>query len=71
LSETLVMGITYVLTWRAQPGACMKCLALNGQQWEIDDLEMAPLISASVSHPRCKCELDVEIQVDPMEFQVW
>jgi hypothetical protein len=49
----------------------MKCLALNGKEWELDDLDLWPIIQETVSHPRCRCELDVEIDVNPEELQVW
>lgn len=71
MSESLVLGITYILTWQAQPGACVRCQALNGKMWEIDDLNLWPFILATVSHKNCRCEVDVEINVDPMELQVW
>lgn len=71
MSETLVMGITYTLTWIAQPGACVRCQALNGKTWELDDLEEVPLIQEMSSHPHCRCTVDVEISVDPEELQIW
>jgi hypothetical protein len=71
MSESLVMGITYLLTWVSQPGACMKCLALNGKTWELDDLDLWPFILETVSHPHCRCEVDVEINVNPEELQIW
>ena len=71
MSETLVLGITYTLTWISQPAACMKCQASNGKEWELDDLDLWPTILETVSHPRCRCEVDVEIEVNPEEFQLW
>jgi len=71
LSETLVMGITYTLTWISQPDACVRCQALNGRQWELDDLDLWPFILETVSHLHCRCEVDVEINVDPLELELW
>jgi len=71
MSETLVMGITYTLTWISQPDACRKCSALNGKEWTVDDLDEVPLILETSSHPHCKCETDIQVDVDPMELQVW
>jgi hypothetical protein len=71
MSETLVLGIKYVVTWVAQPGACATCLAWNGQVREIDDLELVPVVFEAVRHPNCKCEVEVEIEVNPEELQVW
>jgi hypothetical protein len=71
MSETLMLGVTYIVSWVAGPGACEKCLALNGKEWTVDNLDVVPLIHDLSSHPNCKCEMDVEITVDPAEFQVW
>jgi hypothetical protein len=71
MSETLIVGITYIVTWIAQLGACAKCSVLNGKQWTINDLDEALLIKEFSSHPNCKCELDIQIEVDPTELQVW
>jgi len=66
----MILGITYVITWITQPGACAKCSVLNGKQWTINDLGEALLIKEFSSHPNCRCELDVEIDVDPEVLQV-
>lgn len=66
-----MQGIKYILTWVSQPGACVRCQALNGKNWELDDLDAVPLLFESESHPHCRCELDVQIDVDPTELQVW
>jgi hypothetical protein len=69
VTETL--GIKYLVTWRAQPDACPTCLAWNGQTREVDDLEAVPVVFDAVRHPHCRCEVDVEVNVDPEELQVW
>lgn len=73
----LSVAVTYILVWRAFPGACKKCLALNGYVWtlqQIDGLLMHPLFGPvydltnelSLAHPWCHCSLDVvEVEVDP------
>ena len=66
-----VQGVSYVVSWVSNPDACMKCLALNGKTWNVDELEAVPLIYALFTHPHCKCETDIEIEVDPTELQVW
>jgi hypothetical protein len=71
MSETLVLGIKYIVTWVAQPGACKNCLAWNGQVREIDDLELVPIVFAAVRHPNCRCEVTVEIEVNPEELEIW
>jgi hypothetical protein len=71
MSETLIVGVSYRVTWLASPDACGKCSALNGKEWELDDLDEVPLIQEMSSHPHCRCTVDVEIDVDPLEFQIW
>lgn len=71
MSETMVLGVRYIVTWVAGPMACEKCLALDGTEWTVNELETVPQIYALHSHPHCRCEMDVEIEVDPQELQVW
>ena len=71
MSETLILGVSYLVTWVASPDACMKCSALNGKEWELDDLDEVPLILETSSHPHCRCEVDVEIDVDLERLQIW
>lgn len=71
MSETVILGIKYLVTWVSRPGACVRCLALNGKEWTVDNLEVVPFFNTMFSHPNCRCEVDVEIEVDPMELQVW
>jgi len=66
-----IQGIVYVVTWVSQPTACLKCQALNGKEWTVDNLDVVPLIHEMSSHPNCKCTVDVEIDVNLEEFQLW
>jgi len=68
---TVNLGITYILTWIASPDACVKCQALNGKTREVLDLDTVPDSLEIVSHPNCRCTVDVEIQVNPSELIVW
>lgn len=63
-------GISFIVYWVANPVACRRCVALNGQQWLIHDLEEVPLIYQMFTHPHCKCEVDIEINVDTEVLQV-
>ncbi|MCJ7431100.1 phage head morphogenesis protein [Candidatus Bathyarchaeota archaeon] len=66
-----VQGIRYIVTWVSEPTACARCLALNGKEWTVDDLGAVPLIQEMFSHPNCKCEIDIQIDVDPTELEIW
>ena len=66
-----IQGIVYVVTWVSEPTACARCLALNGKEWTVDNLDVVPLIHEMSSHPNCKCTVDVEIEVNLEEFQLW
>ena len=66
-----IQGIVYVVTWVSEPTACARCLALNGKEWTVDNLDVVPLIQEMSSHSHCRCTVDVEIDVDPTELQVW
>lgn len=66
-----IQGIVYIVTWQANPDACIKCAALNGKEWTVDNLEVVPLIKEMSSHPNCKCTVDVEIDIDLEGFQLW
>jgi hypothetical protein len=63
-------GVIFIVTWVSGPTACAKCLALNGHEWTVDNLEAVPLIYEMFSHPNCKCEVDIQIDVDMEMLQV-
>jgi hypothetical protein len=66
-----IQGIVYVVTWVSEPTACARCLALNGKEWTVHDVDEVPLIHEMSSHPHCRCTVDVEIDVNLEEFQLW
>ena len=68
--SSVVEGITYRVTWVAQPGACRRCLNLHGREWTLNTLEEATMLKDTVSHSHCRCELDVEIEVDLEKLQI-
>jgi hypothetical protein len=68
--------VSYVFLWRALSDACPKCKALNGRVLRDQDLFQAKLYDPiygeiwdlnadyPLTHPNCRCHLEVIAEVD-------
>jgi hypothetical protein len=65
-------ALLFIVSWIAQPSCCRKCLALDGYTWEVpNNIEEVTRQKEMMSHPNCKCTVDVEVEVDLERLQVW
>jgi len=73
--------ISYVFSWRALSDACPKCQALNGQEWNDQDLFQNTLwdpiygdiwnldADHTLAHPNCRCQLEVRVNFDITQLE--
>ncbi len=72
--------IEYVFTWHSLSDACLKCQGLNGREWHDQDIFQNTLWDPiwgnlwdfnsdhTLSHPNCRCQLEVRVTVHLEEF---
>jgi hypothetical protein len=63
-------ALLFIVTWITAPGCCLKCGALNGRQWTIPYLQQVVLLKDTLTHPHCKCEVDVQVDINLDKLQL-
>jgi hypothetical protein len=69
-------AVTYIFSWHSMGDACPKCAALNGQDFQDQDIYQETLwhpiwgdiwdlvADHSLAHPNCRCSLEVRVKVN-------
>lgn len=72
--------VSYVFAWHALSDACPKCRSLNGQEFHDQNIFQSVVWSSiwgsvwhldeghTLAHPNCRCQLELRVTIQPLDF---